>query len=224
MQSRHVVAWAVVALALLTSCGGDGSSPGNPAGPSAAAPGTNRPPTASIRVSSINTLVSVGKAQLSATASDPDGDSLTYEWDFGDGTTATGPNVSKTYDRAGGYHVVLTVRDSRGGSTSTSVDMHAKAIAGVWKDRDQQYGIQVQQAAAVVKGRTVFPVRDLTGALKGVVGADGRVTWRTDYFGGAIRDYFDGKLSADMDTLEGKLELSDGQITIPFHVKLVREP
>lgn len=34
---------------------------------------------------------------------------LRYEWNFGDGSTATGQTVTHTYRNAGGYTVVLTV-------------------------------------------------------------------------------------------------------------------
>lgn len=52
-------------------------------------------------------------------SSDPDGDQLTYEWDFGDGTPhGTGAQPSHTYaDNApapGGHVVTLTVRDEGG--------------------------------------------------------------------------------------------------------------
>ncbi|HXH05443.1 MAG TPA: PKD domain-containing protein, partial [Vicinamibacterales bacterium] len=48
-------------------------------------------------------------------SSDPDGDALTYEWDFGDGTTAAGATAVHTYTAAGSFTVRLTVRDGRGG-------------------------------------------------------------------------------------------------------------
>lgn len=54
-----------------------------------------------------------------AGSTDPDGDSLTYSWNFGDGTTGTGLNVQKTYNNAGTYKVVLTVSDGRGGSDAS---------------------------------------------------------------------------------------------------------
>lgn len=38
----------------------------------------------------------------------------TFEWDFGDGGTAVGPNVSYTYDEPGGYIVQLTITDQLG--------------------------------------------------------------------------------------------------------------
>jgi PKD repeat protein len=59
-------------------------------------------------------------------ASDPDGDPLTYEWDFDyDGTTfnvdATGINTNHTYADEGSYTVALRVKDDRGGEDTDSV-------------------------------------------------------------------------------------------------------
>jgi surface-anchored protein len=50
-----------------------------------------------------------------AGTTDPDADeALTYAWDFGDGTTAQGVSVTKTYAAAGAYTVTLTVADRFG--------------------------------------------------------------------------------------------------------------
>jgi PKD repeat protein len=46
-----------------------------------------------------------------ATASDPDGDALTYGWDFGDGSVASELNPRHTYADDGRYRVILTVSD-----------------------------------------------------------------------------------------------------------------
>jgi outer membrane protein OmpA-like peptidoglycan-associated protein len=55
-------------------------------------------------------------------SSDPEGDPLTYKWDFGDGTTSsfTFPNATHRYARAGNFTVRLTVEDGRGGSDTTT--------------------------------------------------------------------------------------------------------
>ncbi len=45
---------------------------------------------------------------------DVDGDTLAYEWDFGDGAAATGPVVSHAYEQPGDYVVRLRVDDGTG--------------------------------------------------------------------------------------------------------------
>ena len=47
----------------------------------------------------------------SAGSSDPEGQPITYAWDFGDGATSTAANPSHTYAVAGSYTVRLTVSD-----------------------------------------------------------------------------------------------------------------
>ena len=61
------------------------------------------------------------EVQLSAAgSSDPDGDALSYTWDFGDGTTVTGAEAVHTFAR-GSYLVRLTARDGRGLDETTSL-------------------------------------------------------------------------------------------------------
>lgn len=54
---------------------------------------------------------------------DPDGGALTYEWDFGDGTTVpqrSTPKAEHTYARPGLYAATVTVRDPEGLISSAS--------------------------------------------------------------------------------------------------------
>jgi PKD repeat protein/regulation of enolase protein 1 (concanavalin A-like superfamily) len=71
---------------------------------------SNEPPTASPTATP-----DTGSAPLSVTflanASDPDGDDLTYLWNFGDGTTSIEENPIHIYAEADTYMVSLTVSD-----------------------------------------------------------------------------------------------------------------
>lgn len=46
---------------------------------------------------------------------------VSYEWDFGDGTTGTGISVSHTFSSPGIYEVTLTVRDEAGNISTASI-------------------------------------------------------------------------------------------------------
>jgi len=48
---------------------------------------------------------------------------MTYQWNFGDGSTGSGANVTHTYSAAGTYTVSLTVQDSAGASASSSTTL-----------------------------------------------------------------------------------------------------
>jgi PKD repeat protein len=50
--------------------------------------------------------------QFAALASDPENDALSYNWSFGDGSTATGASVSHIYASAGSYTATVTVNDA----------------------------------------------------------------------------------------------------------------
>jgi large repetitive protein len=55
-------------------------------------------------------------------STDPDGDRLTFTWDFGDGTTAESPRAQHAYRRNGNYQVYLTVSDGTDTGCNSSTD------------------------------------------------------------------------------------------------------
>ncbi len=58
---------------------------------------------------------------------DPDGEIVSYDWDFGDATTDYGMTVSHTFDDPGVYTVTLTVTDDQGatGSNTIQITVHS---------------------------------------------------------------------------------------------------
>ena len=61
---------------------------------------------------------------------DPDGDPLTFTWDFGDGHTATGSRPSHSYSSAGNFTTTLFVSDGSGGSDTDTATAAVQAQAG----------------------------------------------------------------------------------------------
>ena len=62
-------------------------------------------------------------------SSDPNGDIVSWQWDFGDGTTSTDQFPDHTYTDNGTYTVKLTVTDAAGNSDSTTVDEDVTNVA-----------------------------------------------------------------------------------------------
>ncbi|MEU9836761.1 carbohydrate-binding protein [Streptosporangium sp. NPDC048047] len=81
----------------------------------------NRNPIAKAAADRLSGPAPLTVAFSSAGSSDPEGGALTYSWNFGDGTTSTAANPSKTYTADGTYTVTLTVRDPQGLTGNTSL-------------------------------------------------------------------------------------------------------
>jgi PKD repeat protein len=56
-------------------------------------------------------------------STDPDGTIVSYEWDFGDGSTDSGATVSHTYEDLGPHTATLTVTDNEGLTATTVVEV-----------------------------------------------------------------------------------------------------
>jgi len=80
------------------------------------APAANRAPTAAASAIPNNGTVPLTVQFSSAGSSDPDGDALRYDWNFGDGSAhSTLANPAHIYSNAGTYLATLIVSDGRGG-------------------------------------------------------------------------------------------------------------
>ena len=80
----------------------------------------DRAPVASFTESATHVFTDETIAFNASDSYDPDGIIVSYFWDFGDGTNATGVTVNHAYAHNGTYTVTLTVIDNDGMSTSTN--------------------------------------------------------------------------------------------------------
>jgi PKD repeat protein len=83
-------------------------------------PDQNEGPSASFTASPSSPEAGETVAFDASASSDADGTIDSYEWDFGDGQTATGESASHAYDDAGDYDVTLTVTDDDGATDTTT--------------------------------------------------------------------------------------------------------
>lgn len=86
-----------------------------------------------------------GTAPLSVnftcTAVDPDGEIVSYFWDFDDGTNSSEQNPSHTYLKTGTYEVTLTVYDNSGDSTTKTKKITVKVPKPVITEHNAYYSI-----------------------------------------------------------------------------------
>jgi glucose/arabinose dehydrogenase/PKD repeat protein len=85
--------------------------------------GGNRAPTAVANADKRSGQAPLTVQFSSAGSSDPEGGALTYRWDFGDGTSSTAANPSKTFTANGVYDAKLTVTDPQGATGSANVQI-----------------------------------------------------------------------------------------------------
>jgi hypothetical protein len=85
----------------------------------------NRSPSVTIEASDIQADEPPLEVEFTSNASDPDGDRLTYEWDFdADGTVdSTEANPEFTFTEVGVFDATLKVTDATGRSAATSIEI-----------------------------------------------------------------------------------------------------
>lgn len=131
----------------------------------------NLPPTAKIVVTNSG-MTSTYNASGS---SDPNGDPLTYDVDWGDGSPhSTAVTNSHTYSTVGPWTVTLVVSDNKGGTaTATTVAAPGGVIGGAGGDPGtNQTGTNNQQTGAgITLYQSLTPGADLTATIKPTVGS-----------------------------------------------------
>jgi hypothetical protein len=76
------------------------------------------PPQAKFEISNVTPALNETVTFDASTSSDAEGAIVSYEWDFKDGTKASGITVSHSYSVVDDYNVVLTVKDAAGNTNT----------------------------------------------------------------------------------------------------------
>ncbi len=82
---------------------------------------TNTDPIAAFSATPISGTAPLVVTFDASASTDPDGDAITYAWDFGDGNTATGETAENTYNSVGDYDATLTVTDENGAESQDTI-------------------------------------------------------------------------------------------------------
>lgn len=117
-------------------------------------------------------IAGVTTIALTGTAADPDGDPVTFTWDLGDGTTATGQAVRHVYRAEGDFPAALTVTDGRGGSAAARSSVVARTLTGHWQvveghDEGDVSDTQCVQSGSLLECQAITdaPVSALRGTI-----------------------------------------------------------
>jgi PKD domain. len=132
MFRKFLGSFGVFALLALVGCGGGSSStPSTPTTPTTPTQ-TNRSPV----INSLTITPSFGISQLTsftynASASDPDGDPITYSWDLA-GNAASGPVGTITFGNGGTGVIRVTATDSKGATATDTRTIVVGSMTGNW--------------------------------------------------------------------------------------------
>ena len=88
----------------------------------------NKPPIANFTYSPEKPVINQTIIFNASLSNDPDGNITLYEWDFGDGSNATGVIVNHSYLNAGNYTVTLKVTDNGGAENTITKEVKVSSI------------------------------------------------------------------------------------------------
>jgi len=106
----------------------------------------DRPPTASFTYSPSSPALNEQVTFDASASSDPDGQIVRYEWDFGDGTntTETDPTANHTYTTAKTYMVTLTVIDNATATQKMKDTFNTTTTPHLWYELYSSYSKEVK--------------------------------------------------------------------------------
>ncbi len=108
------------------------------------------PVIGSVSVQPSNGLQGATEIGFSAVgASDADGDALTYNWDFGDGTTGSGATATHRFATAGTFTATVNVTDGKH-TVSARGSVTIVSLTGTWRGQNAAYTVTITHAGSVL--------------------------------------------------------------------------
>ncbi|HJR58288.1 MAG TPA: PKD domain-containing protein [Vicinamibacterales bacterium] len=123
---------SVVLCGSVWACGGGSDNNGTPTAPTPPAPAANQPPSiTALSISSFG-IQQLSQFNFSASATDPNGDALTYTWDIA-GNAASGSSGTITFSVGGSGTARVTVTDGKGGTATDTRTFTVGSMTGTWR-------------------------------------------------------------------------------------------
>lgn len=205
-------------MAVTVACGGGGGGGTTPTQPNPPAPQQNRNPS----ITSMAITPTFGIQQLTqftyqGAASDPDGDSVTYQWDVA-GNPASGTSGTISFLNGGNFSVRLTVSDGRGGSATDTRTIVVGSMTGRWSGTWSSWVFtsNLTQTANIIRGDYAdqLGAGGLDAAVANTIDANGAV--RIRYKQGPFNDFiFTGQMDQTGRRVTGVVNGS-GYTNTPF--------
>jgi PKD domain/PEGA domain len=166
---------------------------------------------------SIGLLAATPIAFTASGATDPDGDSLSYAWDFGDSSTSNEQAPRHVYSAAGTFSVRCTISDGNetvAGTTSVTI----RSLAGTWRGVLQRVEetLGITHSGATVAGTFVDAVYG-SGVISGFVATSPPLVRITIIQPGFNPFTYTANPNADITMLTGMVNGS-GYINEPFSI------
>jgi hypothetical protein len=184
-----ILAGALLSVIVIAGCGGDKKSPTTPTPPTTPttpAPTNRNPVINGMTITPALAVSELSSITFDSSASDPDGDPVSYKWELNTNTPLTDTRQTFTIGRftgSGSLTVKLTVSDGKGGTATQSKTLNVGSMTGTWRGTGQIIGtftLTLSQTGGTITGSmtTILGPGQLDPAQPGTIDAEGNVQMR----------------------------------------------